>query len=297
MRRWRRGAALAAAVMMVLSGCGAPAGTDGDLVDDWSLVGEVRQFTPAVGDCHLIGDPTGYLSSYQPVDCGRAHLVETFHVGRFTGASAARPTPPKVGSAALRPAYAECDTRAREFLGGDWHGARLVVQVVPPSPNGWAGGSRWFRCDLFEVSAVETGADNESDWPAQHAGTLRDALKDPASPLAYGCASPHTGGTVQVSCAAPHWIEYAGTWTAPETPFAALAGNENRINAACRTVIAGYVELPVDRLLPYRTGSLYGLPSQAAWARGDRQVRCFLWSYTQLKRSVRGAGPAALPVR
>lgn len=296
MRGWHGMTALAALVTVVLAGCGTPAGTDGDLTDDWRPVGEVEQFTPKVGDCHLIGDPTSYLTSYEPVNCARAHLVETFHIGRFTGSLAGRPTPPKVGSAVLRPAFAECDTRAREFLGGDWHGARLVVQVVPPSPNGWAGGSRWFRCDVFEVSAVETDGDDTSDWPAQHTGTLRDALKDPASPLAYGCLAGVTGGLLQLPCTSAHRIEYAGTWTAPEVPFATLAGDESRINAACRTVVAGYVKLPVDRLLPYRTSTMYGLPSQAAWARGDRQVRCFIWSYDLMKQSVKGGGPRALPV-
>ncbi|KKK06218.1 septum formation family protein [Micromonospora sp. HK10] len=296
MRQRRGGTALAAVVLMLLAGCTSPAGTDGDLTDDWRPISAVEQFSPKVGDCHLIGDPTSYLSSYQPVDCDRPHLAETFHVGRFGDALAARPTPPKVGSAVLRPAYAECDTRARAFLGGDWHGARLVVQVAPPSPNGWAGGSRWFRCDLFEVSAVEIGGDNDSDWPTQHAGTLRDALRDPASPLAYRCVEQVVGGLLQVPCAGEHRIEYAGTWTAPEVPFTALAADEDRIHAACRTVIAGYAKLPVDRLLPYRTSSLYGLPSAAAWARGDRQVRCFVWSYDLLRRSVKGAGPSALPV-
>ncbi|TDC37171.1 hypothetical protein E1211_11235 [Micromonospora sp. 15K316] len=296
MRRWRGVTALAAVVMAVLAGCGTPAGTDGDLTDDWRPIGDVEQFTPKVGHCHLTGDPTSYLTSYQPVDCVQTHLVETFHVGRFTDTLAARPTPPKVGTAVLRPAFAECDTQAREFLGGDWHSARLVVQVGPPSPNVWAAGSRWFRCDVFEVSAVETGGDNESDWPTQHAGTLRDALKDAASPLAYGCVARTIGGLLQVPCTNAHWIEYAGTWTAPEVPFATLARDENRIHARCQTVIAGYAKLPVDRLLPYRTSSMYGLPSQAAWARGDRQVRCFIWSYDQLKRSVKGGGPKALPV-
>ena len=91
---------------------------------------------------------------------------------------------------------------------------------MSPSPNGWAGGSRWFRCDVFEVSAVETDGDDTSDWRAQHTGT-RDALKDPASPLAYGCLA--AWGLLQLP--SPATIEYAGTWTAPEVPFATLAGD------------------------------------------------------------------------
>ncbi|WP_374709229.1 septum formation family protein [Micromonospora sp. AKA38] len=43
----------------------------------------------------------------------------------------------------------ECDAKATAFVGGDWRGARLTVQVAPPSPGGWQGGSRWFRCDIL----------------------------------------------------------------------------------------------------------------------------------------------------
>ncbi|WP_446216564.1 hypothetical protein [Micromonospora sp. IBHARD004] len=100
--------------------------------------------------------------------------------------------------------------------------AGCISPSHPSRPWWWQRldrGQPLFRCDVFEVSAVETGGDHPSDWPTQH----------------------------------------AGTWTAPEVPFATLAGD-------------------------------------AAWARGDRQVRCFIWSYDQMKRSVKGGGPTALPV-
>ncbi|MDZ5445728.1 septum formation family protein [Micromonospora sp. 4G57] len=299
MKRWRGVTAWAALVMVVLAGCGTPAGTDGDLTDDWRPVGKVEQFTPKVGDCHLIAEPSSYLTSYQPVECGRAHLVETIHLGTFTGALAERPTPPPVGSAAIRPAFADCDAKATAFVGGDWRGARLSVQVVPPSPLGWTGGSRWYRCDLFELDTVDGGTfrDHPNDHAIQHTGSLRDALKRP-SPLAFGCLTEDRWGNFQqVGCATAHQFEYVGAWTVPDGRYADAGRHQESIHAGCRTVVARYAKVPVDRMLRYRTGTSYQLPSEEAWARGDRGVRCFYWSSgKKVTRSIKSGGTKALPV-
>ncbi|MCI4062294.1 septum formation family protein [Micromonospora sp. R77] len=298
MRRWCAAAA-AALITAVLAGCGTPAGTDGDLTDDWRPVGQVTQFAPKAGDCHLSAEPTSYLTGYQPVDCTRTHLVETVHLGTFTGAVAARATPPPLGSAAMRPAFAECDARTTAFVGGDWRGARLTFQVVPPSPAGWAGGSRWFRCDLFELSTIEGGTrrSRPNDYPVQRSGTLRDALKGP-SKLAYGCLTEDEWASFQqTTCQQGHQYEYVGTWTAPDGQYPDAAAREDGIHANCRTVVARYAKVPVDGQLRYRTGTSYRLPTVEAWARGDRGVRCFFWSGgKKLTGSIRGGGTKALPV-
>lgn len=299
MRRWLGAAASAALITTALTGCGTPAGTDGDLTDDWRPVAEARQFTPEVGDCHVIADPTSYLTSYQPVDCTRSHLVETYHLGTFTGALAERPIPPKVGSTALRTAFAECDAKATAFVGGDWRGARLTVQVVPPSPAGWSGGSRWYRCDLLELDAVDGGTaiNNHYDHAVQRSASLRDELKRP-SKVAYGCLDEDEYENLQhSSCDKPHRFEYVGSWTAPDGPYGDVARNDDNVHAKCRTVVARYAKVPVDGNLRYRTGTAYRLPSEKAWARGDRGVRCFFWSGgPKLTRSIKGGGTKVLPV-
>ncbi|MFC4146913.1 septum formation family protein [Micromonospora mangrovi] len=298
MRRWR-GAAGAALITVVLAGCGTPAGTDGDLTDDWRPVGRATQFSPKVGDCQLSADPSSYLTGYQPVECAKTHLVETFHLGTFTGALAARPTPPPLGSAAIRPAFAECDATATAFVGGDWRGARLALQVVPPSPAGWTGGSRWFRCDLFELAAVEGGTriSRPDDYPVERRGTLRDALKGP-SPLAYGCLTEdESGDFAQTTCDKGHEYEYVGAWTVPDGRFADADRHEESIHAGCRTLVARYAKVPVDGKLRYRAGTSFLLPAEEAWNRGDRGVRCFFWSGGEkLTRSIKGGGTKALPI-
>ncbi|MGC4790769.1 septum formation family protein [Micromonospora sp. DT178] len=296
MRRWLGVTASAALVAAAVSGCGTPAGTDGDLTDDWRPVAEARQFAPQAGECHVVAEPTAYLTSHQPVDCAKAHLVETFHIGTFNGDLAARPIPPRVGSAAMRSAFAECDTKAKEFVRGEWRDARLSVQVAPTSPAGWTGGSRWYRCDLFELDAV-SGANGDNDRPVNRAGSLRGVLKA-ATPLRYGCAEEDEwSNLLAVPCTKVHRFEYVGVWTAPDVSYDDATKDEDAVHAKCRPVIARYAKVPVDGMLRYRTGSTYRFPSEEAWARGDRGVRCWYWSSgKKLTRSIAGGGTKVLPI-
>jgi hypothetical protein len=293
-------AALGALISVLLAGCGAPAGADGDLIDDWHALPEAKPFIPEAGVCHLTSEPSSYLSSYAPVDCAKTHQSETVYVGTFTGVDADRQTPPTVGSPALRSVFAECDTKAQQFVGGDWRGARLAVQVVPPSPPGWAGGSRWYRCDIFEVDVLDgsTARKRPDNHGIERTGSLHDALKSP-SPLGYGCFNEDQWGSLQpVACDKPHRFEYAGIWTAPDLSYDAFAKDPARVHAECRSVIAGYVHVPDDGNMRYRTGTTFRPPSEEWWARGDRGVRCFLWSGDRsLTRSLKAAGATALPIR
>ncbi|MFR9775563.1 hypothetical protein ACL02O_05840 [Micromonospora sp. MS34] len=86
---------LAVALAVAPAGCGEPAGSDGDLVDDWPAFGPVVQFAPNVGDCSKLGVVTPI--TYSPVDCGQSHSAETFHLGTFTGALAGRPADAAAG--------------------------------------------------------------------------------------------------------------------------------------------------------------------------------------------------------
>ncbi|HEY0700414.1 MAG TPA: septum formation family protein [Micromonospora sp.] len=294
MRRWPGGIALGALMAVLLTGCGAPGGADGDLTDDWKGLPHAQAFVPQAGACHSANDTVGYLSAYVPIDCSTLHRAETVHVGTFTGADADRVTPPPAGSPAMLAAFADCDARTKQFVGADWRGARLSVRVLLPSPENWAGGGRWYRCDVFELG---TSSDGLGDDAAQRTGSLRDALKGP-SPLAYTCIDKDGWWyLVAIGCDQPHRFEYVGVWTAPypsNPDFKALAENTRR---HCRSVIARYVGVPDDVLLEYRTGLAYRVPSKLAWAQGDRGIRCFLYSDRKiLKRSLKGTGTKGLPL-
>ncbi|GAB3856241.1 hypothetical protein GCM10029963_52240 [Micromonospora andamanensis] len=283
-------------VAALLSGCGSTGGLDGDLVDDWAALPPPGPFTPAAGVCHEADFAEVVpLGAYAPVDCAAPHRVETVHVGAFP---AARDEPPSTGSAELRTAFADCDNRANGYVGDNWRAGRLRLAVAVPSEPGWGAGSRWYRCDLMEVSTVEAGA-----RVVLRTGSLRDALRT-ASPLRLSCQQTRTdgGGVVQtlvpVACTERHDAEFAGVWAAPDRPYPTRSAQWAPFYAGCRSVLARFAGLPDDDDLVFRTDVVVRPPSAGRWRVGDRGIRCYLWlSDRRVTGTLKGAGPGELPVR
>lgn len=280
----------------LLAGCPAAGGLDGDLTDDWRALPAAGAFTPAAGVCQL-ADPAGTvtLAAYEPVGCDLPHRVETVHVGAFRGGPVA---PPAVGSVDLRGAFADCDTRASAYVGDDWRAGRLRLAVAVPSAPGWSAGSRWYRCDLAELSTVEAKAEVVS-----RTGSLRNALQG-ASALRLGCQRTGTagGGSVRtlnpVGCGTSHDAEFVGVWTAPDRPYPRKDADWAPFYTGCGTVLARYAGVPDDATLRFRSGVVVRPPAPGRWTVGDRGVRCYLWlSDRTVTASLAGAGPAGLPVR
>jgi len=286
-----RGPAVLLAVLLT-AGCSAapPAGTDGDLTDDWAVPASPAPFRPAAGRCHETLTATAPLAGYRPVDCAELHVAETYHVGTAADADVV----PAAGTAGARAAFQECSRRAADFLGGPWRSARVAVQVVWPSRAAWAGGARWFRCDV-------TTADLDGRSRAGRTGSLAGELAG-ASPLRLGCFNPSvTGETVTtmrpVPCDKAHRAEFAGLWRAPETTYAALGSRIAHSAAGCRSVIARFAGLPDDSDMQYRTGWISYNPTRTEWLAGERRVRCFVYfAKRTFTRSLKGAGPTVLPV-
>ncbi|MCM0678303.1 septum formation family protein [Micromonospora phytophila] len=295
MRRCWTAIAAGALAALALAGCGAPAGTDRNLTDDWPAPAAPQAFVPATGVCHRGTQDVGYLTAYNPLDCAETHRAETVHVGTLTGAEADRSTPPRAGSAGIRAARAECDRKVNEVVGADWRSGRLGVTVVLPSPAAWGGGARWFRCDLSEYTSLD-----ESTAKAR-TGTLKGALTG-AAPLAHRCFNPKVSADdvremVPVACTSRHHAEFVGVWQAPDTSYAAFTRDSLRTHKGCRALIASYVKVPNNGDLQYRAGSIFYHPYEREWRNGNRGVQCFLWvSDRNLTRSMRGAGTKGLPV-
>ncbi|PZF99235.1 septum formation family protein [Micromonospora deserti] len=295
MRRWWTAVAAGAAATLALAGCGAPAGTDADLTDDWPAPAAAQAFVPAAGVCHHGLQDVGYLTAYHPVDCAQSHRAETVHVGTLTGAAADRSTPPPAGSPGMRAARAECDREINKVVGADWRSGRLGVTVVLPSPPAWSGGARWFRCDLSEYTSLdETSAKARTS-------SLKGALTGPA-PLAHRCFNPKVSKDdvremVAISCTSRHHAEFVGVWQAPDTSYDAFTRDTLKVHRACRTLIAKYVKVPDNGDLQYRAGSIFYHPYEREWRNGNRGVQCFLWvSDRALTRSMKGAGTKGLPI-
>lgn len=296
MRRTRRTLSTAVLAVALLAGCAGSTGSDGDLTDDWKPMAAPGPFVPPAGVCQVADftDPVT-LAAFAPVDCGVPHRVETAYVGTFPPAVTAAPP---VDSAAMRAAFADCDTRASGYVGDDWRAGRLRLGVALPSKVGWASGARWYRCDLTELDTVEQAAKT-----VLRTGSLRDALKG-ASPLRLGCQDARTGRELGVrrlvpaDCAKPHNAEFVGVWKAPDKPYPVKPADWAPIYTGCRSVLARYTGLPVDDDLRFRTDVVVRPPGPGRWKVGDRGVRCHLWlSDRTVTRSLKGVGPAGLPVR
>ncbi|MGC5017496.1 septum formation family protein [Micromonospora sp. DT47] len=280
----------------LLAGCGAPGGLDGDLTDDWAPPPAAGAFTPEAGVCQVADfTETVTLGGYAPVDCAVAHRVETVHVGTFPGG---RATPPASGSAELRGAFAECDTRATGYVGDDWRAGRLRLAVALSTAPGWVAGSRWYRCDLSELTTVEAAA-----TVVTRTGSLRDALKGPSA-LRLGCQQTKVGAVrgvrtlTPVACGTSHDAEFVGVWKAPDRPYPTRDTDWLPLYAGCRTLLGRYVGVPDDADLRFRSGVVVRPPGAGRWRVGDRGVRCYLWlSDRTVTASLKGGGPAGLPVR
>ncbi|SCL25233.1 Septum formation [Micromonospora rhizosphaerae] len=292
MRRWLSALALAGTATVVLGGCVQPQRADGDLIDDWPALPAPRLFMPAPDACLPRLTAVVPAGTYETVDCARSHLAEAVHVGTF--GPAAGGTRPEPGSAALRTARAECDQRAREVIGGDWHSARLNLNIALPPVTAWVAGARWYRCDLSETDSVD------STRAINRVGSLRGSMVGDNS-LVHRCFDPKLIGNnlnymAPVLCTEPHRAEFVGVYVERDLSWVQFTKASQQVHRRCMALIAAFANVPNNSDLPYRAGSIFYPPSRREWEEGDRGVRCFLWSDDRrLTRSMRGVGPQGLP--
>jgi Septum formation len=253
---------------------------------------EPTGWEPQAGVCTISFDQTTYRSTYSTTNCAEPHKYETVHIGQFTGDSAALPKPPASGSTAIGAAWAECDAKTTEYLGGQWRDARIAIAVSVPSPGNWEGGARWFRCG---IAPTRTQFGDHTSWPKSLKGELAQA-----SPLKLACFQiAEQGGEYwpELACTEPHNGEYAGSYPSNDT-YEGVSDDNNRqaIHRKCLSVIAGYVGVPDDGNMRFRSGSGYWYPSEDDWAAGDRFVRCYLYLNKKITQSLKGGGTKALPI-
>lgn len=276
--------ALAGATLAAASGCGKV-----ELANDWPAIAEPTGWEPKAGACSSSFSEVTYRSAYRAGDCSGAHRYETVHIGQFKGDAAALTKPPAADSTAMQAAWAECDTKTTEFLGGEWRGGFIDVDVSLPSAGNWEGGARWFLC---EVSSPEKDYNGVRDRSASLKGEFAGD-----SSLEYGCSMRTDGQpTVFVACTEPHNTEFVGVFNATDSREE-IGKNLATVHQKCRSLIAAYTGVPDDGNMKYRTGSWYFVASDAAWAAGDRGVRCFMWMGSKkFTRSVKGGGTKVLPI-
>jgi hypothetical protein len=289
---------LLALVAAAAAACGAPAGTDRNLVDGWSLPPAPTYVPPKAGDCLTDAAFTAFDRPVRrnavPTDCARPHTVEVVATGTLEAAG------PAWDSDATRGAYAACGAAASAYVGGDWHTGRLLPYLSIPDDEAWRGGVRTWVCGLAEAA-------DDLFAPKPRTGSLKNAL--PA--LALTCVDLDGGDLTPdgfyrsvdavspVACTEPHDTEFVGVWAAPAGGFPADAQALNAtVSKACFAEVAAFMGLTELQL--YQRKDVYtfwdGL-TRSQWQLGDRTAHCFLNVSTAkpLHASLKGLGPQPLP--
>jgi Septum formation len=292
--------AVLGSLLLAAAGCGDSGGADGNLTNQWAVIGAPTGFEPRAGTCHLSGfAEAGPRSTYEEVDCGLNHRTETTYVGTFASPAADADAPPAPGSNGARVAYRTCDQKTTQYVGGEWRTARLWIGVTHPSAAAWSGGARWFRCEVVEISSIE-----DDGGLQERTGSLQDALTEADSPLLLSCYAIKldSSGAIDTmpatSCTAMHNAEFVGVWYAGSVPYPQKDVQWVPFHDGCRKLIATYTKVPDDADLQYRTGVVSLPGGDDVWAQGDHGVRCYLWlDGSALTASLKGKGATGLPIQ
>jgi Septum formation len=244
-------------------------------------------FVPAAGTCHAAYVTTSYANTYKPVDCAADHMSETVFVGDLPDAKAR----PVGGTTEAAAAFKVCDAKADQFLGGDWHAARVEARLTIPGEADWSAGARWFRCEVVQADL------KPFHKPQMRQGSLKGELVKPGSPIALTCLhydEREGGDESAVPCTRKHDSEYVGTvavnvWSEIQ--------DGDRIATKCRDRIGVYAGLGARADMRYRVGVWWDAPEEKEFDGGDHEVRCFAWSAQGWTRSLKSAGARALPLR
>ena len=304
MRRGLRGLALAAAGAAALAagGCGTPKVGDGTIGADWATFSEPTIAKPDQGVCRNGTDDTVdwdiAVLRTSSIGCTSSHLAETYFVGELkTGTTAA--SPPGVGDEAFREAYEGCAAAAKDFLGDDFHRAKVSIVPVLPNDKQWKAKSRFYRCEMFEVK-------DAGETIVPRTGSLKDGLRA-KKPLGIGCANDKgpDDNTVDaidfVACSSAHTVEFSGVYTAPDKAYPGDKAEDDQALNQCERLAASYLGLTMAAW-DKRTGVawLYWGGGETNWSVGDRTYRCYVGSLDRKKpiragATIRGLGSKPLP--
>lgn len=256
-------AASAAALVMLLAGCGQ-AGSDDSGSDS-------RAEPPELGDCRVLTpEDIGESSNDDDVvECSEEHTAETFAVGTFPAelAKGAEVDDPELGAHI----YTTCSKKFQAFLGGDESTVMrslLSWAWFRPSEAAWEAGARWYRCDA--VAGTE-----ESEQLRLLPKTAKGLLLGRPDDSWMTCAVGDTvAGSEKVPCSEPHdWRAVTTIKVGREEddyPGDALVAARTR--DFCSDSVGAWLNYPVD----YEFG--YTFFRKAEWEAGNRRSVC--WART-----------------
>jgi Septum formation len=226
------------------------------------------------------------------VDCAKGHTMESAQVGQLTGAAAQLFSPPANDAAELADVDRQCSTAATEYVGGPLVDQRLIYLVVLPSKLEWAGGARWYTCDVAPISPYTSVS------YAVRVGSVRGIAKaPPPDPVCFKLAKKDTTeGMTGVACDSPHNAEFVSSL---QPPFGAVLPTSQetwiRYVTMCRDRIATVMGVSQAAVIQKWGNDAYR-PSEEEWRAGLRVIQCYfvLWTKTVAK-SIRGSHGAGIP--
>jgi hypothetical protein len=281
----RRFAPVAVVAVLLLAGCSTakPVGTDGNLVNGWPAVPAAHFTTATVGACYnsdaSLTAPDD--SGYRETDCTQSHTMEIAAVKTWTGAAATRAAVPVDPDPDYSTARTTCVQAANDYMAGDYRSGRVFLKVGVPDARQWAGGDRFYTCEL--------GADNGNGPGDTRTSSVKGGLGG-ARPAAIGCTQTDgskldADGTYAdvtkfepVDCSQPHDSEFVAA-TDPMSdalPDDSAAQNQY-FTRSCYLRITAFLGVAVATSLQ-RT-DLYPMwwwQSDKVWANGDHGVQCFV---------------------
>ncbi|GAA3227108.1 hypothetical protein GCM10010532_060340 [Dactylosporangium siamense] len=259
---------IAALILLGLTGCDAAKPVAGTTATASPPASVRPKSLPDAGRCHAGQALDVYhyrATTLNAVDCAAEHDAEIVRVGRLT-------SPPENKT---KEVYTDCDTAAREYVGGDWHDGRLGIAVIVPSTDEWIAGVQEYRCALFEFAA-------ESRSSKLRTGSLKDGLRG-ARPLALTCmevrGTPDGKGWFQdldpmipIDCAQPHNGEYIGSYVGADVPHPGMTRLSQQATEACDAKATAFLGKTFPKSL--RVVPSGGNPDW--WALGERTARCYV---------------------
>lgn len=244
---------------------------------------------PATGSCWLVDEKVAAIAfpwPGKPVDCTARHTAEVFYVGQVDRDLAAKTANSKGDEARINQnlMYGEarraCIVHGSDFVGGDWHSAR--VQII-------AGWIKPTRSGYFGCAMVEATAPASKNFVARTA-TLRGA----ASALPIACVARIDGALAYAGCDTTHDGEFVGTYTI--TPFN-LPFDAQKVpasaNTGCGNAMTSYVGAARTDLRAGYVGPTTG----SDWLGSDQTYACYalVTGAGKLRGSIKGIGSGALP--
>jgi len=282
---------------LVTTACTPRAGGGAEPVARWvSPTGASPSATgspvPQVGQCYKENVWNDDMAHVERVDCAAGHVLETASVGRLIGAAAQLSSRPASDAAELADVDRQCNTAAIDYVGGPLVDQRLIYLVVVPSRLEWAGGARWYTCDVAQISPYTRVS------YADRVGSVRGVAKaPPPDPVCFKLAKKDTTeGMTGVACDSPHGAELVG---ALQPPFGAVIPTSQetwiRYVTMCRDRIATVMGVSQAAVIQKWGNDAYR-PSEEEWRAGLRVVQCYfvLWTKTVAK-SIRGSHGAGIP--